>query len=143
MVALIGFGETVEEWETDETLAHVLGYREVAGGVTVTATHLGSMEWLVVEDGENAVLFQGSDQAVARIRRGEQHIEEVVGLFAVLGYVGQLYPVLTSPAGQLCCVGFPDLLAPALDPLALFELGVKECRENDCCICATASARWT
>src|SRR6266542_2918167 len=82
---LLLLGQVVEEGEPHEAVADVLGDRAVARQCPEASAHLREVEREVVEDGEDASRLEIRDQALARLPRREDQVEEVKGLLPVAG----------------------------------------------------------
>lgn len=82
-----------------------------------------------MENAHDVFFSKSTDEACTFLQIWHQHVEHVVGLFAVCLNHRQAYTVILSPGAQLGLITLPDLAAPFLDLVYLLQLGAQHGRQ--------------
>src|SRR6202043_3328496 len=88
------------------------------------------MQRQIMKNRENSVACKMRDQCLPALNGRHDHIKRVVSLFAFEWDNREPDAVCFGPGTWLARVGFPDLLSPRLNLIAVFELGAQERRQQ-------------
>src|SRR4051794_38320101 len=89
---LILLRQVVVEGKSHEAVGDVFGDRKRCWRPRHTLAHCRSVEWLVMEDGEDVALAKMFEEARPRIQRRQQQVVQVVGLITLVRHDRTRHP---------------------------------------------------